>query len=111
MGVVQSGELGDRRQGGRMHGFICVVAWVCGKSLSTVSFNLVHLTIQTCISRGERGAQEAFVWMCSGYVIAWSFECCRESSAEHRISHRISCLKHTVAFEQRLISNSKDEKL
>jgi hypothetical protein len=41
---------------------VCVcVTRVYGKSILTVSFTLVHLTIQTRISRGERGAQAAFV--------------------------------------------------
>jgi hypothetical protein len=40
---------------------VYVSACVCGKSLLIASFTLVHLTIQTRISRGERGAQTAFV--------------------------------------------------
>jgi hypothetical protein len=40
---------------------LCVCVCVCGKSLLIASFTLVHLTIQTRISRGERGAHAAFV--------------------------------------------------
>jgi hypothetical protein len=45
---------------------VCVCVCVCGKSLSIVSFTMVHLTIQTRISRGQRGAQAAFVTQKNG---------------------------------------------
>jgi hypothetical protein len=54
---TSNAELADRE---KKKDFAALLKW-CGKSLLIESFTLVHLTIQTRISRGERGAHAELV--------------------------------------------------